>query len=54
MPPKIAKTVDVRTSPMSERIGAVNDFVPAGFKAHLNFSPITLYEGWLEDYAALL
>ncbi len=54
MPQKIAKTVDVRTSPMSERIAAVNDFVAAGYEVHLNFSPIILYEGWLEDYAALL
>lgn len=54
MPQRIAKTVDVRTSPMSERIGAVNDFVAAGYEVHLNFSPIILYEGWLKDYADLL
>ena len=53
MPQRIARVVDVRTSPMSERIGAVNDFVEAGYEVHLNFSPIILYEGWLEDYAAL-
>ena len=54
MPQKIAKTVDVRTSPMSERIRAVNDFVAAGYEVHLNFSPIILYKGWLKDYADLL
>ena len=54
MPQKIAKTVDVRTSPMSERIAVVNDFVAAGYEVHVNFSPIILYKGWLEDYAALL
>ena len=54
MPQKVAKTMDVRTSPISERIAAVNDFVAAGYEVHLNFSPIILYEGWLEDYAALL
>ncbi len=30
MPEKIAKVVDVRTSPIAERIAAVNDFVGAG------------------------
>ena len=54
MPQKIAKTVDVRTSPMSERINAINDFVAAGYEVHLNLSPVILYDGWLEDYRALL
>ena len=39
---------------MSERIAAVNDFVATGYEVHLNFSPIILYEGWLEDYADAL
>lgn len=54
MPPKIAKTLDVRTSKIAERIAAVNDFVAAGYEVHLNFSPVVLYEGWLDDYATLL
>ena len=53
MPQRVARVVDVRTSPMKERIAAVNDFVEAGYEVHLNFSPIILYEGWLADYAAL-
>jgi spore photoproduct lyase len=53
MPQRVAKTVDVRTSPMGERIGAINDFVAAGYEVHLNFSPVILYEGWLQDYAEL-
>ena len=46
--------MDVRTSPMSERIAAINDFVAAGYEVHLNLSPVILYDGWLEDYRALL
>ena len=53
MPEKMAKTVDVRTSPMSERISAISDFVAAGYEVHVNFSPVILYEGWLQDYQQL-
>ena len=45
--------VDIRTSRISERIAAVNDFVAAGYEVHLNFSPVIVYEGWQEDYKAL-
>ncbi len=53
MPEKIAKVVDVRTSPIAERIAAVNDFVGAGYEVHLNFSPVIVYEGWEQDYQPL-
>jgi spore photoproduct lyase family protein len=53
MPEKIAKVVDVRTSPVDERIAAVNDFVRAGYEVHLNFSPVVVYEGWERDYQPL-
>jgi DNA repair photolyase len=53
MPERIAKVVDVRTSPISERIAAIDDFVRAGYEVHLNFSPVIVYEGWEEDYGPL-
>ncbi len=53
MPQHIAKVVDVRTSPIADRIGAINDFVDAGYEVHLNFSPVIYYENWREDYRAL-
>ena len=53
MPHRIAKLVDIRTSPIAERIAAIDDFVAAGYEVHLNLSPVIYYEGWLEDYAAL-
>jgi spore photoproduct lyase len=53
MPEKIAKVVDVRTSSITERIAAVNDFVQAGYEVHLNFSPVIVYEGWEQDYQPL-
>ena len=53
MPRRIAKLVDIRTSPIPDRIAAIGDFFEAGYEVHLNFSPVIYYEGWLEDYADL-
>lgn len=53
MPAHIAKTVDVRTSPIRERIAAINKFVEAGYEVHINLSPVIIYEGWLKDYRNL-
>jgi spore photoproduct lyase len=53
MPPEIAKIVDVRTSPIADRVSVLNDFVAAGYELHLNFSPVIIYDGWLDDYARL-
>ena len=40
--------VDVRTSPIAERIAAIDDFVAAGYEVHLNFSPVIVHDGWLD------
>ena len=53
MPQQIAKVVDVRTSPIAERIGSINEFYGAGYEVHLNFSPVIHYEGWQSDYREL-
>lgn len=53
MPEKIAKVVDVRTSPVSERIAAVNEFVRAGYEVHINLSPVIVYDGWEQDWMRL-
>lgn len=54
MPPHVARVLDVRTSPIAQRIAAVSDFVAAGYEVHLNFSPVVVYDGWLDDYRQLL
>ena len=46
MPERAAQVVDVRTSPVGERIAAINDFVDAGYEVHINFSPVIVYDGW--------
>jgi spore photoproduct lyase family protein len=53
MPQAAARILDVRTSPVAERIAAINDFWEAGYEAHVNFSPVIYYDGWQADYAAL-
>lgn len=53
MPANLAKVVDVRTSPVAERIAAIDDFVRAGYEVHLNFSPVIVCEGWEADYRQL-
>lgn len=53
MPEHVARVVDVRTSPIPERIAAINDFVDAGYEVHVNLSPVIIYDGWETDYADL-
>ena len=53
MPERVAQIVDVRTSPMGERIVAINDFVDTGYEVHINFSPVIVYDGWETDYIEL-
>ncbi len=53
MPASVARVVDIGTSNMAERIGAVNDFVEAGYEVHLNFSPVIIFEGWTAAYTEL-
>jgi DNA repair photolyase len=54
MPEPDAKLLDIRTSPIEDRIAAIDDFVAAGYEVHLNFSPVVLRDGWLADWSALL
>ncbi len=53
MPEAVSKVVDVRTSPIGERIAAINDFVEAGYEVHVNFSPVIVHEGWEPEWRAL-
>jgi spore photoproduct lyase family protein len=54
MPEPDSKLLDIRTSPIGERIGAIDDFVAAGYEVHLNLSPVVLRDGWRDDWAQLL
>ncbi|NED86472.1 spore photoproduct lyase family protein [Streptomyces sp. SID11233] len=54
MPPEDARLLDIRTSPVGERIAAAADFLDAGYEVHFNLSPVVLRPGWQRDWAGLL
>ena len=54
MPHADARQLDVRTTPIAQRIAAIDDFVAAGYEVHLNFSPVVLRAGWIDDWTELL
>jgi len=54
MPAAQAKLLDIRTSPVPDRIAAIDDFAAAGYEVHLNFSPVVVREGWLDEWRGLL
>lgn len=55
MPQEISKFVDIRTSPISDRIQSMNRLVEAGYEVHANFSPVIVYGGdqWTKDWKKL-
>ncbi|MFG1614476.1 spore photoproduct lyase family protein [Nonomuraea wenchangensis] len=54
MPAADSKLLDIRTSPIAERLAAIDDFVAAGYEVHVNLSPVVVRDGWLESWAELL
>ncbi len=54
MPPGESNLLDIRTSPIPERLAAIDDFVEAGYEVHLNFSPVVLSPGWQDRWADVL
>ncbi|MEU6827241.1 spore photoproduct lyase family protein [Nocardia beijingensis] len=54
MPEADSQLLDLRTTPIRQRIAAIDDFVAAGYEVHLNFSPVVVRPGWEEDWAQLL
>lgn len=53
MPQKMSDIHEPNTSKIADRINAINRFVDAGYDVHVNFSPVIVYDGWLDDYAQL-
>ncbi len=53
MPAARARLLDVRTSPVPDRIAFVDPLLAAGYEVHLNFSPVVVYDGWQAEYAQL-
>ncbi|MEU9984493.1 spore photoproduct lyase family protein [Streptomyces sp. NPDC050856] len=54
MPAADSRLLDIRTSPVAERIAAAGDFLAAGYEVHFNLSPVVLRPGWEADWTRLL
>ncbi|MBO1332754.1 spore photoproduct lyase family protein [Streptomyces sp. VRA16 Mangrove soil] len=54
MPPDDSRLLDIRTSPVADRIAAAADFLDAGYEVHFNLSPVVLRPDWQRDWAGLL
>ena len=50
MPQRKADLHEPNTSKIIDRIKAIDAFIDAGYDVHVNFSPIIVYDGWLNDY----
>ena len=53
MPQCKADIHEPNTSKIIDRILAIDAFTFAGYDVHVNFSPIIVYDGWLNDYFEL-
>ena len=53
MPQRKADMHEPETSKIIDRILAIDAFTFAGYDVHVNFSPIIVYDGWLNDYFEL-
>ena len=53
MPQHMSDLLEPGTSKIIDRLKAVNDFYDAGYDVHLNYSPIIVYDNWLDDYKDL-
>ncbi|MEE1751419.1 spore photoproduct lyase family protein [Streptomyces sp. SP18CS02] len=54
MPPDDSRLLDIRTSPVEQRIAAAADFLDAGYEVHFNLSPVVIRPGWERAWAELL
>jgi spore photoproduct lyase len=53
MPQKISTILEPNTALIIDRIKAIDAFIEAGYDVHVNYSPVVVYKGWLDDYEEL-
>lgn len=53
MPQRVSSRVEVATSQISARIKSIDGLLALGYEVHVNFSPVIVYQGWLNDYRQL-
>ena len=53
MPQSISYKLEPNTSKIIDRIKAIDAFIDSGYDVHINFSPVVVYDNWIEDYEHL-
>jgi len=53
MPQYYADFLEPNTSPILDRIKAIDRFIEAGYDVHINFSPVIVHDRWLNHYEYL-
>lgn len=53
MPQKLSSILEPNTALIIDRIKAIDAFIEAGYDVHVNYSPVVVYKGWLDDYEEL-
>jgi spore photoproduct lyase len=53
MPQRLSNIYEPNTAKIIDRIKAIDGFIDAGYEVHVNFSPVIVYDNWLEDYEEL-
>ena len=53
MPQHLSDLLEPGTSKIIDRIQAIDEFIKAGYDVHINYSPIIVYDNWLNDYSEL-
>jgi spore photoproduct lyase len=53
MPQNMSLILEPNTALIIDRIKAINTFIEAGYDIHVNFSPVIVYQDWLNDYKEL-
>jgi spore photoproduct lyase len=53
MPQKYADVLEPNTSKISDRIRNIPFLIARGYDVHINFSPVIVTEGWLDEYRKL-
>lgn len=53
MPQKYADLLEPETSPIIDRIKAIDQFVAKGWDVHINYSPVIVTDGWEKEYEEL-
>lgn len=53
MPQHIADKVEKATSTINKRLESISTLYDMGYEVHVNFSPVIVYKGWVNDYLKL-